>query len=229
MGIVPPFVKTSEVISPFNLYKKFQLTDSHGLVSVQFLAALNVFMGGDKTISKNAMSEFFNNLSMQVLSRDDDRIEIRFEAITELNRSFKNLFKEDQHHSSRLSFVDFTPQTYQEIKDPNQLIEEDVVNNVISGNRLEHPQDTDHMTFLNAREEIAAESKTNQELEYRVTQAVNAHDVEISQEIVQTARNELVNTFLNVEGEIAAEVIQDLSDVGISSIKTNDKNVKKKI
>ena len=107
----------------------------HGLVSVQFLAALNVFMGGDKTISKNAMSEFLNNLSMQALSRDDDRIEIRFEAITVLNTSLKNLFKEDQRHSSRLSFVDFTPQTYQEIKDPNQLIEEDVVNNIISSRR----------------------------------------------------------------------------------------------
>ena len=95
MGIAPPFVKTSQVISPFNLYEKFQSTDLHGLVSVQFLAALNVFMGEDKTISKNAMSEFFNNLSMQALSRDDD------EAITELNRSSKNLFKEDQRHSSR--------------------------------------------------------------------------------------------------------------------------------
>ena len=219
MGIAPPFVKTSQVISPFNLYEKFQSTDLHGLVSVQFLAALNVFMGEDKTISKNAMSEFINNLSMQALSRDDD------EAITELNRSLKNLFKEDQRHSSRLSFVYFTPQTYQEIKDLNQLIEEDVVNNIISGNRLKHPQDTDHMTFLNTAEEIAAESKANQELENRVAQAINARDVEILQEIVQAARNELINTLLNIEREIAAEVIQDLSNVGISSIKTNDKNV----
>ena len=219
MGIAPPFVKTSQVISPFNLYEKFQSTDLHGLVSVQFLAALNVFMGEDKTISKNAMSEFFNNLSMQALSRDDD------EAITELNRSSKNLFKEDQRHSSRLSFVDFTPQTNQEIKDLNQLIVEDVVNNIISGNRLKHPQDTDHLTFLNTAEEIAAESKANQELENRVAQAINARDVEILQEIVQAARNELINTLLNIEREIAAEVIQDLSNVGISSIKTNDKNV----
>ena len=201
MGIAPPFVKTSQVISPFNLYEKFQSTDLHGLVSVQFLAALNVFMGEDKTISKNAMSEFFNNLSMQALSRDDD------EAITELNRSSKNLFKEDQRHSSRLSFVDFTPQTYQEIKDLNQLIVEDVVNNIISGNRLKHPQDTDHLTFLNTAEEIAAESKANQELENRVAQAINARDVEILQEIVQAARNELINTLLNIEREIGAEVI----------------------
>ena len=81
------------------------------------------------------------------------------------------------------------------------------------------------MTFLNTAEEIAAESKANQELENRAAQAINARDVEILQEIVQAARNELINTLLNIEREIAAEVIQDLSNVGISSIKTNNKNV----
>ena len=53
-------------------------------------------MDGNKTISKNVMSEFFHNLSMQALSRDDHRTEIRFDAITALNASLKKLFKEDE-------------------------------------------------------------------------------------------------------------------------------------
>ena len=57
MGVMPSFVKTNEVISPFDFYEKFNST--HCLVSTQFLAAFNIFIGGNKTISKNAMSEFF--------------------------------------------------------------------------------------------------------------------------------------------------------------------------
>ena len=95
MGAMPSFVKTNEVISPFDLYEKFNSTSVHGLVSTQFLAAFNIFIGGNKTISKNAMSEFFHNLSMQALSRDDDRIDIKFDAIEELNKSIKKLLKDD--------------------------------------------------------------------------------------------------------------------------------------
>ena len=81
VGVMPPFVKTKEVILPFDLYEKFNSSSAVGLVLTQFLAAFNIFIGGNKTISKNAMSEFFHNLSMQALSRDDDRIDIKFDAI----------------------------------------------------------------------------------------------------------------------------------------------------
>ena len=40
-------------------------------------------------ISKNAMSVFFHNLSMQDLSKSDDAIAIKFDAINRLNKSLK--------------------------------------------------------------------------------------------------------------------------------------------
>ena len=45
MGVMPSFIKTNEVISPFDLYEKFNSSRLHGLVSTQFLAflALNLF------------------------------------------------------------------------------------------------------------------------------------------------------------------------------------------
>ena len=95
MGVMPSFVKANEVISPFDLYEKLNSTTTHELVSTQFLAAFNIFIGGNKTISKNAISEFFHNLSMQALSRDDDRIDIKFDAIKELNKSIKKLLKDE--------------------------------------------------------------------------------------------------------------------------------------
>ena len=53
---------------------------------MRFLAALNVHLDGNKMISKNAMSEFFHNLSMQALSKSDDTIVIKFDAINRLNK-----------------------------------------------------------------------------------------------------------------------------------------------
>ena len=40
------------------------------------------------------------------------------------------------------------------------------------------------------------------------------------------ARKELFNSLLNVDGQIAADVVQDLSDVGICDTRTEDKNAK---
>ena len=80
-----------EIFSPSELYKRFNSGGTRGLVCVHFLAALNVHLGGDKIISKNAMSEFFHNLSMQALSKSDDAIVIKFDAINSLNKSLNKL------------------------------------------------------------------------------------------------------------------------------------------
>ena len=88
-GLIPSFVKTKDVISPFDLYENFQSSAAYGLVSTQFLAALNINFGGDKTVSRNAMTEFFHNLSLQALNRDDCRVQLQFDAIIRLNRNLK--------------------------------------------------------------------------------------------------------------------------------------------
>ena len=194
MGVMPSFVKTNEVISPFDLYEKFNSTSAHGLVLTQFLAAFNIFIGGDKTISKNAMSEFFHNLSMQALSRDDDRINIKFDTIEELNKSIKKLLKDDVDQNSDISFIDFRPEQFEEMKDPNQSFEENVVENIMSGNRIDSLQDTDHMSFPNTEQEILVQYKANYELEEKLARAVNESE-EIPQEIVREARKELFNLY----------------------------------
>ena len=71
---VPKFVNSNDVISPSELYEKFNLENSRRLVCVYFLAALNIHLRGEKIISKNAMSEFYHNLSMQVLSKSNGKI-----------------------------------------------------------------------------------------------------------------------------------------------------------
>ena len=43
---------------------------------------------------------------------------------------------------------------------------------------------------------------------------------------MREAIKELFNSLLNVDSGIAADVVQDLSDVGISNTRTEDKNAK---
>ena len=69
----------SKEISLKNLYKMFKDTESHGLVSVQFLSALNLFFGGNLQLSKNAITELYKNLSLETLSSER---QVDFEQIS---------------------------------------------------------------------------------------------------------------------------------------------------
>ena len=71
-------------LSPIDLQQNFKATDARDLVSLQALAALNIHLGGDKTISKNALSEFLHNLSFQALSKETDDIYLNFNNVSEL-------------------------------------------------------------------------------------------------------------------------------------------------
>ena len=82
------------------------------------------------------------------------------------------------------------------------------------------------MSFPNTEQEILAQSKTNYELEKKLARAVD-ESKEIPQGTVAVARKELFNSLLNVDGQIVADVVQDLGDVGISNTRTEDKNVKR--
>ena len=61
---------------------------------------------------------------MQALSREDNIIDIKFDAIEELNNSIRKLIKDKA--DEKISFVDFTPEPFKEIKDSNQLFEKNV-------------------------------------------------------------------------------------------------------
>ena len=50
------------------LYEIFKDTGSHGLVSSQFLLALNLFFGGGVQLSKDTMTVLYKNLLLETLS-----------------------------------------------------------------------------------------------------------------------------------------------------------------
>ena len=65
------------------------------MICVQFLAALSRHLGSEKNILKNAMSEFFQNISLQVLNELDETTSIKFDAISELNENINNLLMDE--------------------------------------------------------------------------------------------------------------------------------------
>ena len=146
-------MKTNDILSPFNLYEHFNSTDAHGLVCVQFLAALNVFLGGNKIISKNAMSELFHNLSMPALNEMEDRVRLKFDAINDLNKSINNLLITEAYKFKTLR-KEIRMGNFADHKTKNQKFEDDVVRNILYDFKVEYPHDTDHLTFPNTANEI---------------------------------------------------------------------------
>ena len=76
--------KTNKVISTNQLYEEFSSTDAWVLASIQALAALNMYSGGSSEISRQALTEFFHNMSHQALNKDNYNIFIQFDRTAEL-------------------------------------------------------------------------------------------------------------------------------------------------
>ena len=140
-------------LSPFDLYENFNSADAHRLVCVQFLAVLNVFLGSDKIISKNAMSDFFHNLSMQALNEMYDRVKFKFNAINDLNKNINNLLITEANRFKML-LKEIRMANFADHKTEYQKFEDDVVRNILYEFKVEYPHDTDHLTFPNTADEI---------------------------------------------------------------------------
>ena len=80
----------SEKLSLKTLYEMFKDTKSHGLVSLQFLSALNIFFGGSVDLSRDTITGLYNNLLFEALSRQQNLIfEKNFDLIADISFSMK--------------------------------------------------------------------------------------------------------------------------------------------
>ena len=71
---IPDFVKIETPLSLIDLYKKFKAIGAKAVASIQAIAALNIHLGGDRDVSKKALTEFLRNLTFQALSKETDDI-----------------------------------------------------------------------------------------------------------------------------------------------------------
>ena len=176
---LPLFLEDNNILSP---YEFFNRTDAHGLVCVQFLAALNSHLGGDKNISKNEITEFFQNLSLQVLNELDETTNIKLDEINELNESINNLLMDEANKfinqkNQRLNF-----NSVNDFKSKNKKIEEDIVHNILNDFTIEHPQGSDHLFCPNTADEINKQSQDDEEQKGRLDIVLNKRQREIEKE-----------------------------------------------
>ena len=142
---MPSFINSDDVLSSRALYKSYVGRDMQGLVSVQFLAAFNRFLGGDTGVSRNAMNEFFHNLSWQALTNDNDSIQLEFTAITELVKSINHLIQKEIYESKKRTLevgkgiverlLRKEPET---IKTKIEKVEENIVEDIIKNDTTDY-------------------------------------------------------------------------------------------
>ena len=55
----------------------------------------NVFLGGSRTLLKDAMSELFHNVSWQALSNSYDKVKIKFSLVTVLAKDINCMLEKN--------------------------------------------------------------------------------------------------------------------------------------
>ena len=93
---IPSFIRTDEIISPTRLFERFQFTDARGLVSIQALAALSLYLSGDENtdVVTEPLTEFLHSMSLQGLNVENDTVLLKFTELHLLMDELRGLVTE---------------------------------------------------------------------------------------------------------------------------------------
>ena len=224
-GKNPPFVKSFDQISPLDLNDKFQNTPSYGIAAVHFLAALNIFFGGEKNLSRDVMTELLHNLSYQALNFENTKVNIKFDQIIKLNKNLKSLIRDVDR--SNINTITIEDAAVDETKDKIELMEEELVNNVLSGKKIEIPTDF-KPPMPDSVSKIQSDAEKAKAVKRKTDESFNEIYETITKDVVTKPRNDLVKSVSDYDGEIPTEVINNIT----SSFKQNDpvnKSVRKHV
>ena len=109
------------------------------------------------------MTEFFQNLSLQALNELDETTNIKFDAINELNKSINNLLMDETNKFINKKNQRLSSNSVNDFKLENKKIEEDIVDNILNDFIIEHPQESDHLFYLNTADKINKQSQDEEE------------------------------------------------------------------
>ena len=190
-GSIPSFVKTDDILSPFELYEFFNKTDTHGLVCVEFLAALNSHLGGDKNISKNAMTEFFRKFSLHVHDELDETTNIKFDVINELNKSINNLLMDKADRFINQKNQRLSSNSVNDFKSEIKKIEEDIVDNILNDNWTS----AGVWFYPNTADEINKQSEDEKDQKRRLDIVLNERQHETEKRMIFDAKKKSFENF----------------------------------
>ena len=206
-GVKPNFVKTFDQISPVELNEKFQNGPSYGIAAVHFLAGLNIYFGGEKKLSQDVMSELLYNLSYQVLSIDNKKKNVKFEEIIKLNKNIKQLIRDvNEPNIETVKFENAIDNT----KDKVEAMEDEVVNNILTNKKVQFPI-VFKLPMPNSLTEVENDIKKVKAIKRKTNESLNEIYGEITRDLVTKARNDLVKSITDYEGETPMEVINNVT------------------
>ena len=206
-GVKPNFVKTFDQISPVELNEKLQNGPSYGIAAVHFLAGLNIYFGGEKKLSQDVMSELLYNLSYQVLSIDNKKKNIKFEEIIKLNKNIKQLIRDVNGPNIETVKIE---NAIDNTKDKVEAMEDEVVNNILTNKKVQYPIDF-KPPMPNSLTEIENDIKKVKTIKRKTNESLNEVYGEITRDLVTKARNDLVKSITDYEGETPMEVINNIT------------------
>ena len=206
-GVKPNFVETFDQISPVELNEKFQNGPSYGIAAAHFLAGLNIYFGGEKKLSQDVMSELLYNLSYQALSIDNKKKNIKFEEIIKLNKNIKRLIRDvNRPNIETVKFENAIDNT----KDKVEAMEDEVVNNILTNQKVEFPIDF-KPSMPNTLTEIENDIKKVKAIKRKTNESLNEIYGEITRNLVTKARNDLVKFVADYDGDTPMEVINNIT------------------
>ena len=179
------------------------------------MAALNIFFGGEKSLSQDVMTELLHNLSYQALNFENTKVNIKFDQIIKLNKNLKSLIRDVDR--SNINTITLEDTVVDESKDKIELMEEELVNNVLSGKKVEIPIDF-QPPMPESVSKIESDSEKAKAVKRKTDKSLNQVYETITKDVVTKARNDLVKSVSDYDGEIPTEVINNIT----SSFKQND-------
>ena len=196
---IPEFIRSRDVLSPRSLYESYVGRDMQGVVSLQFLAAFNRFLGGDTEVSRDARSELFHNLSWQALTNDNDSIQVQFEAVTTLVQSISHLFQREVYEAKKeqikrgKEIVDeLTSKSKEDNKTEIEKIEEKLVDDMINNDQTDYTPNF-QVPVVKSEEEIDEDRKEWNKKFLEGELAKNERDFEIIEDIEAKNKHDLIN------------------------------------
>ena len=214
-GVNPPFIQKHDRLSPFEIHEKFNGSEAYGLISVQFLSALNIYFGGDKYTSQNVMSEYLHNLSLQALTIDDDRWEIQFYEIEKLVDDLKNHMRNSTRYDIEVDEDEIFEKKFAIEKDRMQKIFDEIKNKELS--TLEYPNQ-DFRVLPDTQEKINQQSKERDAFEKKTEESLSEQDGEISEAVLLESKKKLIESVTDNATTLSENEINTISSISIPVI-----------
>ena len=153
------------------------------------------------------MSERLYNLSYQVLSIDNKKKYIKFEEIIKLNKNIKRLIRDV--NGPNIETVKFE-NAIDNTKDKVEAMEDEIVNNILTNKKVKFPIDF-KPPMPNSLTEIENDIKKVKAIKRKTNESLNEIYGEITRNLVTKARNDLVKSITDYEGETPMEVINNIT------------------